>query len=305
MSESQKGNLYIVSEMIIWSLFPIVSKFGFTGVSPLVSLFWVNVFATIFFACLIFNKKNLLELKNEQVWLYTLGVVIFICVFFYGFYFYGLSKTSPSNAAIVALFEIVPTYIFFQLIKKENLDRKHLLGILLGVVGVLVVLLPSFTGINTGDLIILFATIFPPIGNWYQQKVRKFASTNTILFLRHLLSLPFLAIIVLASGQILNSNTIEPIIGWLILNGVIIFGFSKILWVESIHRMSVTKALAISGLNPIFTVLFSWLLLSVIPTATQLVALPFLILSVLILTDFKFSSIRFFYKNNSLPNDRS
>jgi drug/metabolite transporter (DMT)-like permease len=75
------------------------------------------------------------------------------------------------------------------------------------------------------------------------------------------------------------------------LNGIVVFGISKIFWVEAIHRMSVTKALAISSLNPIFTVLFAWFLMNQTPTIFQLAALPFLIVSVWILTNMSFPKI--------------
>lgn len=288
MTEAQKGNIFIVSEMILWALFPVLSVLGFNGLPFAVSVFWVNLFATIFFLILMCVRGRWSELKNWIVWKYTLGVVLFICVLFYGFYFYGLQSTVPANASIVALFEVVPTYIFFQIIRKEHFDSKHILGIILGVIGVLIVLLPKSDGFRQGDLIILCATIFPPLGNFYQQKVRKIASSETILFLRSLLTLPFFLVFIYLMGSSVNFSNIKPVLGWILLNGIFVFGISKILWVEGIHRMSVTRAIAISGLNPIFTVLFAWLLMHQLPTASQLLALPFLIVSILILTNFKF-----------------
>lgn len=288
MTEAKKGNIYIVSEMILWSLFPVLGILGFNGLPFVVSLFWVNLLATIFFFVLMSIRGKWAELKNLLVWKYTLGVVLFICVLFYGFYFYGLQSTVPANASIVALFEVVPTYIFFQMIRKEHFDSKHIIGIILGVIGVLIVLLPKSDGFRYGDLIILCATIFPPIGNFYQQKVRKIASAETILLLRHALTLPFLLLVMYIMGASVSFQAIKPVFGWILINGIVVFGISKILWVEGIHRMSVTRAIAISGLNPIFTVLFAWLLIHQLPTASQLFALPFLIVSILILTNFKF-----------------
>jgi drug/metabolite transporter (DMT)-like permease len=291
MTEARKGNIFIISEMILWSLFPILATLGFKGITPLVSLFWVNLIATLFFFCLMFVRGRWQELKDKLVWLYTLGIVIFVCVLFYGLYFYALGKTTPANAAIVALFEIVPSYIFFQIIKKEHFDSRHILGIILGIVGALIVLLPKAGTVHSGDFIILLAVFFPPIGNWYQQKIRKIASTETVLFLRHLLSIPFILILIYVFGMSISLKGTTGILGWLLLNGIVVFGISKIFWVEAIHRMSVTKALAISSLNPIFTVLFAWFLMNQTPTIFQLAALPFLIVSVWILTNMSFPKI--------------
>ena len=289
MTESQKGNIFIVVEMIIWSLFPVVSLLGFKGMPSTVSLFWVNLFSTIFFLVVMIFKNKWHELRNKYLWYYILGVVIFVCVIFYSLFFYALTMTVPTNAAIVVLFEIVTSYIFFQIVKKESLDSRHIFGIVLAIIGTLIVLLPNFNGIHTGDLIIIFATFFTPFGNWCQQQARKIASTETTLFLRHLLTIPFLFIIIHFLGFSLKVESIKSVIGWLLLNGIFIFGFSKILWVEAIHRMSVTKALAINSLNPIFTMLFSWFLLSQLPTMVQFISLPFLIIAIFILTDFNFN----------------
>ena len=288
MTEAKKGNIFIIAEMILWSLFPIVSILGFKGISPLVSLFWVNIFATFFFLILMLARRKWTELKIKKVWKYELIIVFFIGIIFYGLLFYALSKTTPANAAIILLFEIVPSYIFFQIIKKEHFALKHIVGVLLAVVGALIVLLPKSGSPNPGDLLILLAVFAPPVGNWYQQKARKIASTETILFLRHLLTTPFLFILIYALGESVQISNMKGIIGWMLVNGIFIFGLSKVLWVEGIHRMTVTRALAIGSLNPIFTMIFAWIIMTKAPTLVQLASLPFLVIAVWLLTNMQF-----------------
>lgn len=127
IDDAKRGNIYIISEMILWSLFPIVALLGLNGVASLVSLYWVNLFATIFFFLIVVFRGKVYELKKIKVWFYAIGTVLFINVIFYGLFFYALNKTTPANASIVALFEIVPSYIFFQIIKKRtNLQKTHI-----------------------------------------------------------------------------------------------------------------------------------------------------------------------------------
>lgn len=288
MTETQKGNIYIISEMILWSLFPIVSLLGLNGLPGIVSLFWVNLFAMIFFLAIMLFRGKMYELKNKKAWYYTFGTVVLINIIFYGLFFYALDKTTPVNAAIVALFEIVPSYIFFQMIKKESFSKKHLLGIVLAIVGALIVLLPRAGQVNSGDFIILLAVFFPPVGNWCQQQTRKLVSSESALFIRHFMAMPFLFFLALLFKTPVFDFNISGTLWWLILNGIFIFGVSKIFWLEAIHRMSVTKAIAINGLNPIFTVLFSWLIIKELPTMVQIFSLPFLIISIFLLTNFDF-----------------
>jgi len=288
ITDAQKGNIYIILEMIIWSLFPIISILGLSGVASMVSLFWVNVFSTIFFLIIVLFRGNISDFKNKKVWFYSLGAVVFIDVLLYGLFFIALEKTTPANASIVALFEIVPSYFFFQILRKEKFKTKYIFGIILAMVGVFIVLSPKAGGVNIGDLIILIACFFPPLGNLYQQKARNLASTESVLFLRHLMALPFLYLLTVIFRTPIGNYDISNVFGWLLLNGVLIFGLSKIFWVEAIHRMTVTRALAVNSLNPVFTVLFAWLLLRQAPTYVQLVSLPFLIGAILLLTNFKF-----------------
>lgn len=301
MTDSQKGNTYIIIEMVLWSLFPIVSLLGLKNIASIVSLFWVNLFATLFFLILTVSRGKLFELKNKKAWYYTFGTVFLINIIYYGLFFFALDKTTPANAAIVALFEIVPSYIFFQLIKKEQFHKKHVFGIMFALIGTLIVLLPKAGRVSDGDFIILLAVFFPPVGNWCQQQTRKLVSSESALFLRHLIAAPFLYILTIIFNTPVGNYDISNIFWFLLLNGIFIFGLSKIFWLEAIHRMSVTRALAIGSLSPIFTVLFAWLLLRQSPTSVQLISLPFLIVAILILTNFKFKNSS--KKEETLDND--
>lgn len=50
-------------------------------------------------------------------------------------------------------------------------------------------------------------------------------------------------------------------------------GLSKILWLEGIHRISITKASAMMALIPVFTLFFSWMLFNTLPDTRQLMAI--------------------------------
>jgi drug/metabolite transporter (DMT)-like permease len=291
MTESQKGNAYIISEGLIWSLFPIVTILGLKGIPSTVGLFWATLFSTLFFLVIIIFKNKWKELGNLLVWEYSLGVAFFIGVVFYGLIFYGLTKTVSANGAIVALFEVATSFLFFQVVHKEFISKKHIFGIVLATVGALLIFIPKFGHFYSGDIFILLATLFAPIGNWYQQKARNIASSETIMFTRHILTLPFLFVLALFLG---TSPLVRPLgntIWWLLFNGVLIFGFSKLLWVEGIHRMTVTKALAINSLSPFFTIIFAWLIIGDNPSPVQLFSLPLLIIGVFLLTNVNFSRI--------------
>jgi drug/metabolite transporter (DMT)-like permease len=57
------------------------------------------------------------------------------------------------------------------------------------------------------------------------------------------------------------------------------------MWLEGIHRIAVTKALALGSISPVFTLIFAWLLLNQTPNVWQLTSLVPMIFGIFLLTD--------------------
>jgi len=285
LSEQRKGELYIYIGDVLWAFFPIITVFTYAAIPSFLSLAWSTLFAGIVFGGLVVYKGVWRELRNPLLWKYTFYVAFFIGIVFYALYFKALEVTTPGNVAIIALFEVFTSYVFFTLFRKERFSREHTVGSILMVVGAAIVLARDFTGINMGDILILIAVTFTPIGNYFQKKTREFASTESIMFLRCLYSVPAIFILAAVFNEHASFRSLYISLPFLLINGVLLLGLSKILWVEAIHRISVTKGVALSSVTPIFTLLLAWLFLAQVPTPWQLVSLFPLLLGTLLLTD--------------------
>jgi len=214
-----------------------------------------------------------------------IGIVFFVSILYYVFYYLGLTKTTSGNASIIALFETCTSYVFFNIFKREKFSLESKVGAVLMVLGAVIVLLPNFSVLNTGDLFILIATIVVPIGNYFQQKATKISSTETILFLRSILAVPFLFLLAYMFGQHLQTHQVKDSLIFLILNGILILGLAKAFWVEGIARISVTKANALNSIGPLFTLFFAFIIFHQIPTIWQATSLIFFFFGVLLLTE--------------------
>ena len=212
-------------------------------------------------------------------------IVFFVSILYYVLYYLGLTRTTSGNASIIALFEVCTSYIFFNLFKKEKFSFESKVGSILMVFGAVVVLAPNFSVLNVGDLLVLLATIFVPIGNYFQQKATKISSTETILFLRSILAVPFLFLVARTVGQHLQINQIKESLVFLILNGLICFGLAKAFWVEGIARISVTKGNALNSIGPLFTLFFAFIIFHQVPTIWQSTSLVFFFFGILLLTE--------------------
>ncbi len=283
--ERRKGELYIFSAGFLWAFFPVITLLSYAKLPSIVSLAWTTLFSAIFFAVLMAARNKWNELKSIALWKDTFFIVLLIGVFFYGFFFIGLESTTAGNASIIGLFEVFASFMFFHIIRKERFSFEHLIGSIFMVVGAIIVLAPNAGGVHKGDLFILAATFFPPLGNFFQQRARKIASSESIMFLRSVISTPILFILAFVLGQSAPFESVRASFWFLLINGFILFGFSKLLWIEAIHRIPVAKGVALASINPLFTLIISWLILKEIPNIWQFVSLAPLIFGILLLTD--------------------
>jgi drug/metabolite transporter (DMT)-like permease len=272
LSNERQGELYIFASSILWSLFPIVTIFSLINISPLISLAGSSFFASAFFAVFLSIKKKWHELKNTSAYKDMLLASLILGVGYYVLVFWGLQYTSAGNSSIVGLSEVFFSYLIFNIWKKDKISQKHLIGSILCVLGVIVVFLPSLQSFQIGDVLILIASSIAPLGNYFMRRARTFVSSESIMFVRSSVS----AIVVLLLAFVFHSGTTNHLeknaLVFFAINGVVLLGVSKIMWIESIHRISVVKANALGSISPLLTILFAWLLLKTPPTSWQLLS---------------------------------
>lgn len=285
LPEKRKGELYIFGQTVVGAFLPIAIVLSYVSLAPLTSLAWSTLIAVACMGAVLLYRGKLRELVNVRLWKYCALVAFFIGVLLYGLYYSALTLTTPGNVSIMLLFEVFTSYAFFRMFRSEKLPFSHIVGAILMVLGGGIILLKDFSGINIGDFLVLLAVMFAPVGNLYQQEARKLASSESVLFLRYLLSVPPLFILAYFFDGASSFNDVQASLLFLLISGVLVFGISKLWWVEGIHRTSVPKAIALASVAPFFTLVFAWIILSQPPTVWQLLSLIPLVLGTLFLTD--------------------
>ena len=283
LSREKQGEIILLSENFIWSFFPIITIFIYKQIAPLFTLLIGSFFAACFFLIIITYKKKWKELKNTKA-LKDIFIASILLLSLWLFVFTGLSYTTAGNASIFLLMEIFFSFLYFGIWHKEKFKLSHIIGAVIMILGAVLILFPGHFSINFGDLLIIFGAMFAPIANHFQQKARKQVSAETILFVRNIIAIPIIAIIALFSNQAIPSlGNLKIALPLLIINGAIMFGFAKILWVEAIHRISVTKATSLNTIAPAYTLIFAYFLLNEIPTFWQIMGfIPILIGAILL-----------------------
>ncbi len=269
LPDERIGSIMIFFEAFLWSLFPILTLLSYKTLSPLFTYSLIMLFSGLTLTLIITLRKKWHELREWSAIKYTLISTFFIGFLFYFLIFIGLKYTTSGNASIVALMEIFFSYIIFNLWYKEKQKGLHLLGAFLMVFGALFILFPGKILFNKGDILILIATIFPPIGNYFSQKARKIISSEMMLFLRTMVvGIIFTALSFMFSTtpSFSDFNNALP---WILISSIFLFTISKILWIEGIHRIPVTKAISLSTISPVFTLFFAYLIFHDVPTLWQ------------------------------------
>lgn len=283
ISKERVGEIFVLSSSVLWAFFPILTILSYSELGPITSLAWTTLLSLIFFLGIATYRASWVNIFTKELFFPLLGVAITLSISFYALFFFGLQHTSAGNASIIATFEIFFSFLFFNIWRKEFINKEHIWGAILMFIGVIIILFPNFSHIQIGDFFILGAVFIAPLGNLLQKNLREKITSEQIMFFRTLIATPVLFLFAHLLGENISfpeQNT------WLILllNGIVLFGITKILWVESIHRLSVTKAISLSSISPIFTLIFAYLILKDTPTMVQIIAIPFAILGVYLLT---------------------
>lgn len=280
----QQGEILIFLESFLWSFFPIMTLLTVSGISPLYALSLTTLASTFFFGSIVLIQGQWRKWRHITVWKEFLIMTLLLGILFYFFVFTGLKYTTSGNASIILLMEVFFTFFILRLWGKEYPPKGHVIGATFMLLGAFLVIFKGTLQLNPGDLLILVGTAIPPIGNYFMQILRKNLDTVSILFLRSLISGIFLLVLSWMIGEITPLSL--DLLPYILINGILLFGFSKILWVEAIHRIPVTKAISLNAITPPLTLLFSYLLLQQIPTIWQICGVLPIIIGVLFLTDF-------------------
>lgn len=274
LQKERKGEIYIIFETLLWSFFPIVTIFSLQYLEPLFSLAISSVVALLFFTLILCYKKKWHELHNKKAYK-DIALSSFFIMLLYIFLFIGLQYTTATNAAVILFLQILFSFLFFNLFKKEHLSAIQIIGAFLMGMGAMIILSQGVDGLslNKGDILVLLAAMVAPLANYFQKKTRDIVSAHTLLFVRTLFSIPLLFALAFLFNQAPSISEVSNALWFLLINGVLLLGLSKIFWIEAIHNISVTKAAAMTAFGPIYTMIFAYFLLGEVATVFQILGI--------------------------------
>lgn len=272
-----KGEIYTLSLSLIEAFFPIFSFFTVAALGALHAYFYSMVVASLLLTLWVLLRGKWHELKRKEAYPALFFTSLYITTLFC-LVFLALKYTTPGHVAIILFLQVLFSYLFLGRRAEERLTRPHLIGVVLMTLGALVVLFPDDIHLNLGDMLVLLAAMIAPIANLYQKRARHYVSSEVILATRTLLALPVVYLFAQAFEVTPSWQMIAENAGWILLTGGLVFVVSKILWVEALYRLPITKVNAFFAFSPLLTLWFAYLILNDVPEWRQVLgALPILI----------------------------
>lgn len=260
--EKREALFALAGSSIIWGISAPIMKL-LLGVAPLFLVAFLRFFvASLFF--LLF-KPNL-RLDRQDIPKVIFGAIIAIGLHI-PLFFYGLTLTSVTNAAMISAAGPLITLIFAREFLREKLRKNMFFGGMVGVAGFLLVFLGPIitTGVSgnlLGNAMLLLATLLWIYYEMLAKKLHKKYSTITIsfytFFIGGLVLLPFAFPYFY---ELPNLITI-PVFVFGIIWGIIMTSFTAFfLWQWGLSKLEVSRVGFFAYLDPIVATLAALIIL--------------------------------------------
>ncbi len=277
MTREREGELLMLGLAMIESWFPILSIVAMSYIGALHTYTYSLIIALVFFIIIMYKRDRFKELKNKEAYKDLLLTSFWITTLFL-FVFIGMRYTTAGNMAVIIFLQLLFSYLYFNIIGKEKIDNLHLAGAFIMGVGAFIILVPDDLSFNKGDVLILIGAAIAPFANFYQKRARTYCSSETILGFRTIVGLPFIAAMAWYFEPTTHYEDFISALPYLLIIGIAVYVISKIMWIEALHRISITKVSAMMGLVPVMTLVFAYFYLGEVPEFRQILGiLPVLV----------------------------
>ena len=272
MTREREGELLMLGLTILESWFPILSIVAMSYVGAMHTYMYSLVIAFFFYMALMYKRDRFKELKNKAAYK-DLLLTTFWITFIFTLVFIGLQYTTAGNMAVIIFLQVLFSYLYFNVFGKEKMETVHLIGAVIMGVGALVILFPADFSFNKGDWLILISAAAAPIVNLYQKRAREYCSAETILGFRTVVGFPFVALMAYIMEPSVSYDSFMSALPYMFLIATLIYVVSKIMWIEALNRIAITKLSAMLALLPVFTLFFAYLYLDEVPEVRQMMGI--------------------------------
>lgn len=254
-----------VIAMIIWGLSFIWSSQTYKSLNPTATIFLRLVIATVFFSAILFSFRLNEKIRREHLKLFAVAALFepFLYFIFEG---YGLIYTSPIiSSAIIAMIPLV-TPIAAAIFLKERLSAMNIVGLIVSFTGVIVMLLNKDMEFSASPLgiMFLFLTVLVAVGYSIALiKLTHLYKPMTVTWMQNIIGMIYFIPLVFVMEKFMPSDfgNVSAYIVPLVCLGIFCSAIAYALWAYAYSKLGASKANVYTNLIPVFTAIFSYIIL--------------------------------------------
>ena len=254
MENKTKATIFVLACVVLWAFIPVVSRLGQQNLDNYQFLFWSSFlsFVVLAISSLVAGKKESFKAYSPHNLLIAFGLGFLGTFLYYLLLYFGYAKAKGLEVLVIQYTWPIFIVIFSVFFLKEKLTWKSILSCILGFLGVLIVLTKGdFSQLHLSDisvdLIVLMAAGIFGLFSVLSKKVNFEPFTATTLFFLSATFFSFISMIIFSSFQFPSGSSVIPILG----NGILINGFSYILWLKGLSYAKASSTAPLVFLTPI------------------------------------------------------
>lgn len=254
-----------VIAMIIWGLSFIWSSQTYKSLNPTATIFLRLVIATVFFSAILFSFRLNEKIRRDHLKLFAIAALFepFLYFIFEG---YGLIYTSPIiSSAIIAMIPLV-TPVAAAIFLKERLSAMNIVGLIVSFTGVIVMLLNKDMEFSASPLgiMFLFLTVLVAVGYSIALiKLTHLYKPMTVTWMQNIIGMIYFIPLVFIMEKFMPSDfgNVRAYIVPLVCLGIFCSAIAYALWAYAYSKLGASKANVYTNLIPVFTAIFSYIIL--------------------------------------------
>ena len=254
-----------VIAMIIWGLSFIWSSQTYKSLNPTATIFLRLVIATAFFSAILFSFRLNEKIRREHLKLFAVAALFepFLYFIFEG---YGLIYTSPIiSSAIIAMIPLV-TPVAAAIFLKERLSAMNIVGLIVSFTGVIVMLLNKDMQFSASllGIMFLFLTVLVAVGYSIALiKLTHLYKPMTVTWMQNIIGMIYFIPLVFIMEKFMPSDfgNVRAYIVPLVCLGIFCSAIAYALWAYAYSKLGASKANVYTNLIPVFTAIFSYIIL--------------------------------------------
>lgn len=266
-----KIKIYILLALCVlfWASNFILGRYLHNEFEPITLAFyrWLGVFICVIPFFIIDLKTIISVIKEHFIYIFILAFFSIVC--FNTLLYFGLEKTTATNALLInSVFPILVLFLSF-IILKTNITKNQIAGIVLSTLGVIFIVLQgnlskiSTFSLNGGDIFILFATLswalYSVLLKYKPLKLSPTQFFTTMVVVGFIQLLPFYLFSTqsISMDLVVVKNHYEIIVFMVIFPSILSFLF----WNKGILEIGAEKTGQFTHLMPIFGTILAFLFL--------------------------------------------